>query len=62
MTDQSYGEALMTVLEMMRQCAEAARGYRAHLEGMGFSPTFAEQASLHFLLSLQQQAFEGGPQ
>lgn len=60
MTEQTPVEALLAVLELMRQCGEAAKGYRAHLESLGFSPTAAEQASLHFLMLLQTKAFEGG--
>lgn len=48
----------MNVMDVARQCAEAAQGYRAQLEAMGFSPTAAEQAALHLLLAMQQRVFE----
>ena len=53
-------EAFAGVLDIMRQAAEAAWGYRQELERMGYSPTAAEQASLHLLVELQAFALRGG--
>ena len=59
MGEQSLTEAFAGVLDIMRQAAEAAWGYRQELERMGYSPTAAEQASLHLLVELQAFALRG---
>lgn len=51
-------EAFMTALDMAKRFGELAAGYRANLEALGYSPTAAEQASLHLLMLMQAKAFE----
>lgn len=53
----STAEAMAQVLDQMHQLEEAARGYRARLERMGWSPTAAENMALQFHAGLVTSAF-----
>lgn len=54
----TMAETMAQVYENMLHLAETAQGYRAALEGMGWSPTMAEQIAAHFLIQLHETALK----